>query len=475
MQSFNSVKNQTEISFEVFVDEYISSIENVDLRIILLFCRINKSLQNKVSGMKWFWSQVEANVIMHHAESSQANLKKHIMENIRDIKIFGFESPSICGIEQIKFINLYARTFTRLPFYYGCGSENRGNLWYTISQLNPYLIEWVPTKLSKLNATEKQQVLGHFSITEEDNIQNLWKEDFFIKKVESFAPREISVSPTIGQLCQALIKEATEIDELIALSKRFFCQPTLKTCQMILPPEIGLFENLEQLNLLDVFIFSDELLKLTNLKDLSIRQSKPCKCACPMPDFLTQMTYLSRLEILNGNLATLPKNFSQLQNLEAISLETNAFEKFPEELFKLTKLKYVNLAFNQIAQIGSDIACLTSLKELDLQGNRIYELPEALLNLNIESLLLDRQAPQDVDMAISTAEPDFPPQAALLAKAVPLEPLWNQAFQPHLATLNAQVASNNDQENDDRQIDRSGKRTNSFQEKEAPDTKRPRR
>ena len=66
---------------------------------------------------------------------------------------------------------------------------------------------------------------------------------------------------------------------------------------------------------------------------------------------LTQINDIRELNLTNGYLSRLPKNFSKLQHLEKLNLQLNKLEKFPNEVFQLKNLTNLHLGWNNIKTI----------------------------------------------------------------------------------------------------------------------------
>lgn len=102
---------------------------------------------------------------------------------------------------------------------------------------------------------------------------------------------------------------------------------------------------------------------------------------------LTQINDIRELNLTNGYLSRLPKNFSKLQHLEKLNLQLNKLEKFPNEVLQLKNLTNLHLGWNNIKTIPDEISGLKKLQSLMLGNNSIEKISENLGNLkNLQHL-----------------------------------------------------------------------------------------
>lgn len=124
-----------------------------------------------------------------------------------------------------------------------------------------------------------------------------------------------------------------------------------------LPESVGIFENLEELDLSDN--------KLTNI-----------------PDIIDKFPKLKRLIINNNKLDGLPENISLLANLEMLSVYSNKLSSLPESIGKLQNLSELNLGSNKLIELPESLCKLKNLVNLSLEYNKFTSLPECIFKLS---------------------------------------------------------------------------------------------
>jgi Leucine-rich repeat (LRR) protein len=100
-----------------------------------------------------------------------------------------------------------------------------------------------------------------------------------------------------------------------------------------------------------------------------------------LPDSICECKTLTKVIIGYVSFSKLPKNFSNLTNLEVLFIESANFKQLPKQVTKLLKLKYLEFTKNKIEKIPEDISNLEELRTLKLSQNKISELPKSLYNL----------------------------------------------------------------------------------------------
>ena len=177
-----------------------------------------------------------------------------------------------------------------------------------------------------------------------------------------------------------------------------------------LPPEIGLFTQIESLFLFGNHLESlpPEIGKLTQLKGLhlngnQLKQLPPeigrlkklqvlqvdNNALEELPLEIDQCTMLEELSLAENKLKQLPPigNLSQLKNL---TLHTNQLEKLPLEMISLSQLEKLNLQRNQFKVFPKVVCHLTGLEKLKINSNLLREVPEAVAQLpRLEKLFID--------------------------------------------------------------------------------------
>ncbi len=100
------------------------------------------------------------------------------------------------------------------------------------------------------------------------------------------------------------------------------------------------------------------------------------------------------LRLSSASLKTLPKNISNLKNLNFLNLsgepaheeegiigERNAIEYIPNTIGQLFKLKWLYLSKSKLKSIPREIGNLSNLQQLYISDNFLEEIPESLVNL----------------------------------------------------------------------------------------------
>ena len=186
-----------------------------------------------------------------------------------------------------------------------------------------------------------------------------------------------------------------------------------------LPPEIGLFTNLEELTFYGrSFIFlPSEMGKLKNLKQLDLRSNKllflPAEIGelsnlkilkleynqlKSLPPQIGKLTNLQELLLGKNQLISLPEEMGQLTSLEKLDLSNNQLHRLPNEILKMTNLKYLELKSNHIECLPPEIGGLIHLLHLNVRSNRLFMLPLAITNIALLTLHIEADKIQEADM-----------------------------------------------------------------------------
>ncbi len=106
---------------------------------------------------------------------------------------------------------------------------------------------------------------------------------------------------------------------------------------------------------------------------------------------------VTKLNLSNKNLKTIPNNLYQYTNLEKLDLSKNRITSIPKDILKLRKLRTLDLSFNQIKVLHSSIFKLPKLRILNLHGNQIEHLPKQLAESKITTLILSKNKIKALD------------------------------------------------------------------------------
>jgi Leucine-rich repeat (LRR) protein len=106
-----------------------------------------------------------------------------------------------------------------------------------------------------------------------------------------------------------------------------------------------------------------------------------------LPEFITALKYIKKLDLKINRIAKLPKKIGDLEDLTYLDLSNNNLRSLPESFGFLKSLKFLNLKYNKIIEIPNTIGRLKKLKYLDLRHNNIKSLPPEITNLNSLEIL----------------------------------------------------------------------------------------
>jgi Leucine-rich repeat (LRR) protein len=114
-----------------------------------------------------------------------------------------------------------------------------------------------------------------------------------------------------------------------------------------------------------------------NLTKLDLRDNR----LSSLPGGLGQLTALQWLYLSDNKLSSLPESLGRLTALQWLDLDDNELSSLPEGLSQLTALQYVYLQHNQLSSLPEGLGQLTALQSLSLEGNQLSSLPEGLNQL----------------------------------------------------------------------------------------------
>ena len=96
----------------------------------------------------------------------------------------------------------------------------------------------------------------------------------------------------------------------------------------------------------------------------------PYHYICQIPNCINILKNLTRIDLTNNNITSLPSNFCQLNNLKILILNINGLQDLPIEIGNLS-LKILDLSNNRFTYISPSINSLTNLESLNLSWNKI--------------------------------------------------------------------------------------------------------
>ena len=101
-----------------------------------------------------------------------------------------------------------------------------------------------------------------------------------------------------------------------------------------------------------------------------------------IPSEIGQLTSLIDLILNNNQLSTLPTTIGQLSNLDKLVISNNQFSSLPIEIGQLSNLKLLEVNNNTLTALPTEIGGLTSLINLALTNNQLTALPTELGQLS---------------------------------------------------------------------------------------------
>lgn len=131
-----------------------------------------------------------------------------------------------------------------------------------------------------------------------------------------------------------------------------------------------------------------EITQLTNLEKIDMG-SNPELDLNQAFDLLKQIKSLKELELTDCKLKTIPNNISQLSNLEELSLDDNELTEFPAPIKQLNNLKYLSLFSNNIQKLHFKNGELPHLVYINLCYNQFKTFPVQLSALsNLKRIII---------------------------------------------------------------------------------------
>jgi|GEM_PF-1774472 len=146
-----------------------------------------------------------------------------------------------------------------------------------------------------------------------------------------------------------------------------------------LSPEIGLFVNLQTLDLSENQITSlpAEIGHLVNLTQLDLYHNQ----ITSLPAEIGHLVNLQTLDLSENQITSLPAEIVHLIHLQTLNLHHNQITSFPPEIVHLIHLQTLNLHHNQITSLPPEIVHVIHLQTLDLSHNQITSLPAEIGHL----------------------------------------------------------------------------------------------
>jgi internalin A len=166
-----------------------------------------------------------------------------------------------------------------------------------------------------------------------------------------------------------------------------------------LPREIGNLPKLQKLNLEDnqLQYLPKEIGQLEALTWLNLSDNQ----LTGLPAEIGALFFLSKLYLFRNKLAQLPREIGELSCLEELYLLGNQLTAIPAEIGELQLLRILNLAQNDLAELPAELGNLTSLTQLYLHGNPGLGMPAEKLGPTSPAVFHDQVAPGDPEKILS--------------------------------------------------------------------------
>lgn len=94
-----------------------------------------------------------------------------------------------------------------------------------------------------------------------------------------------------------------------------------------------------------------------------------------------ELQNLTRLDVNDNKLTSLPQSFGKLKKLKHLDAKRNLLGRLPDVFRSLTELELLDVENNELTTFPPSICCLSSLKKLYAATNHLTSLPENFGNL----------------------------------------------------------------------------------------------
>lgn len=239
----------------------------------------------------------------------------------------------------------------------------------SLTDLRMTLVDSLPTAIGQLKKLERLRISG----------KNL-----------KYIPDEIGQLATLKRLsigdAEALLSIPNTIGNLSQLTRLEITRTNISR----LPDSIGQLQHLERLHLrrnYELRYLPASLGKLAALKKLEIdalyNKHTPPLNTIPIviPDEIGLLSNLEELSLESNNLSSLPDSIGQLKNLKEFSLDYNPFTEIPKSVFQLSNLQELSLDNAPLTHISIQFCLLKKLEEFSFYSNeaKIANIPEDIL------------------------------------------------------------------------------------------------
>ena len=100
-----------------------------------------------------------------------------------------------------------------------------------------------------------------------------------------------------------------------------------------------------------------------------------------VPESISNLTHLRRLDLRDNKLVSLPKSLAGLSQLRELILTRNRFVQLPRIINRFDQLVTLSVMNNRLAELPEWIGCFTKLKYLHLSMNLLTEVPDSIGSL----------------------------------------------------------------------------------------------
>lgn len=101
-----------------------------------------------------------------------------------------------------------------------------------------------------------------------------------------------------------------------------------------------------------------------------------------MSKLLIPSKNISKLDLSNQNLKSIPKEVFALKNLKTLDLSNNNISIIPSDIIKLKRLEILDASNNKISNFYAKICALSKLRVLNLNNNSIKTIPKQIIGLS---------------------------------------------------------------------------------------------
>lgn len=144
---------------------------------------------------------------------------------------------------------------------------------------------------------------------------------------------------------------------------------------------------------IDLNIFALESLNLLNISDTSLKA---------LPKEISNLINLQTLLLYGNEIATIPETIGDLKVLKVLDLSRNKLESVPDSITKLHNITTINISNNQLSSFPS-LKSFTKLSVIDLSCNQLVEYPEIVKENNILSeIYLKENSIEQIPFTIDT-------------------------------------------------------------------------